>query len=95
MTYRVAHGGTGLTEREALRGIISDAALDLVAVLVSTPEKVGADAGAPCWLPDTGVITTAARNQIIAAEPDCFCYCATAVTSAAAPYPDQDRGAQR
>ena len=79
MTYRVAHGGTGLTGREALRGIINDPELDLVAVLVSSPDKVGVDPGSLCGLPDTGLITTADRDAIIAAKPDCFCYCATVV----------------
>ena len=79
MTYRVAHGGTGLTGREALRGIINDPELNLIAVLVSSPDKVGVDPGALCGLPDTGLITTADRDAIIAAKPDCFCYCGTAV----------------
>ncbi len=79
MKYRVAHNGTGLTGREALRGIINDPALELVGLLVSTSEKVGADAGALCGLPDVGLGATGDRDAIVAAEPDCFCYCATAV----------------
>jgi hypothetical protein len=34
MTYRVVHGGTGLTGREALRGIINDPVLNLVGVII-------------------------------------------------------------
>jgi hypothetical protein len=79
MTYRVAHGGTGLTGREALRGIINDPELDLIAVLVTTPAKVGVDAGSLCGLPDTGLLTTDNIDAIIALKPDCFCYCGTAV----------------
>lgn len=79
MTYRVAHGGTGLTGREALRGIINDPELDLIGVLVTTPDKIGVDAGSLCGLPDTGLLTTADTDAIIAARPDCFCYCGTAV----------------
>ena len=79
MTYRVAHCGTGLTGREALRGIINDPALDLVGVLVSTPEKAGIDVGDLCDVPAVGLIATADPAAILAARPDCFCYCATAV----------------
>jgi hypothetical protein len=79
VTYRVAHGGTGLTGREALRGIINDPTLDLIAVLVTTPGKVGADVGSLCGLPDTGLLATDDVDAIIALKPDCFCYCATAV----------------
>ena len=79
MAYRVAHGGTGMTGREALRGIINDPALELVGVLVSTPGKVGADAGSLCGLPDTGLLATDDADAIIALKPDCFCYCGTAV----------------
>lgn len=79
MNYRVAHGGTGLTGREALRGIINDPALDLIGLLVTTPEKVGADAGSLCGLPDVGLLATHDTDAIIAAKPDCFCYCGTAV----------------
>ena len=45
MTIRVVHCGTGLTGREALRAIIEDPALELVGQYVSTPEKIGKDAG--------------------------------------------------
>ena len=79
MGYRVAHGGTGLTGREALRGIINDPVLDLIAVLVTTPAKVGVDAGSLCGLPDVGLLATDDVEAIIDARPDCFCYCGTAV----------------
>jgi hypothetical protein len=79
VTCRVAHGGTGLTGREALRGIINDPALDLIGVLVTTPNKVGVDAGALCGLPDIGLLAIDDADAIIAAKPDCFCYCGTAV----------------
>jgi hypothetical protein len=68
-----------LTGREALRGIINDPALDLIGVLVTTPDKVGVDAGALCGLGDVGLLATDDVEAIIAATPDCFCYCGTAV----------------
>ena len=43
MAIRVIHAGTGLTGREALRGIIRDPALELVGVYVTTQDKVGQD----------------------------------------------------
>lgn len=77
--YRVAHVGTGLTGREALRDIIDDPLLELVGVLVSSPDKVGRDAGDLCGAPATGVVTTGDADAIISVRPDCVCYCATAV----------------
>src|ERR1044071_1032614 len=77
--YRVAHVGTGLTGREALRAIIDDPALDLVAVKVSTPEKTGVDAGELCGLAEVGVAATGDASNVIGQAPDCVAYCATAV----------------
>ncbi|ASL08824.1 hypothetical protein MYCOZU1_02179 [Mycobacterium intracellulare subsp. chimaera] len=77
--YRVAHIGTGLTGREALRATILDPALDLVGVKVSTPNKVGTDAGLLCGVEAVGVTATGDMAEIIALKPDCVSYCATAV----------------
>jgi hypothetical protein len=77
--YRVAHVGTGLTGREALRAIIDDPALELVGVKVSTPEKVGVDAGQLCGTTDVGVRVTGDISEVLALAPDCVVYCATAV----------------
>lgn len=77
--YRVAHIGTGLTGREALRAIIDDPVLELVGVKVSTPEKVGVDAGQLCGTADVGVEATADISKVLALAPDCVAYCATAV----------------
>lgn len=49
---RVVHVGTGMTGSVALRAIIDDPALDLVGVKVSSPGKIGADAGQLCGRPD-------------------------------------------
>lgn len=77
--YRVVHAGTGLTGRQALAAIIDDPALELVGLLTSTPEKVGLDAGRLCGRPTTGVKATGDIASLIALNPDCVCYCATAV----------------
>ena len=77
--YRVVHAGTGLTGRQALAAIIDDPVLELVGLHVTTPEKVGVDAGQLCGRPDIGVYATDDVNEVIALRPDCLCYCATAV----------------
>ncbi len=77
--HRVVHIGTGLTGREALRATILDPALDLVGIKVSTPSKVGTDAGRLCGVADVGVTATDDMAEIIALKPDCVSYCATAV----------------
>ena len=77
--HRVVHAGTGLTGREALCAIIEDPALELVGVAVTTPEKVGVDAGTLCGRPSVGIAATDDVDAIIALGPDCVCYCATAV----------------
>lgn len=77
--YRVVHIGTGLTGREALRATILDPALELVGVHVSTPSKVGTDAGRLCGMADIGVTATGDIAEVLALKPDCVSYCATAV----------------
>jgi len=73
------HVGTGMTGSVALRAIIDDPDLELVGVKVSTPDKVGVDAGRLCGRPDVGVPATDDLDTVLAAEPDCVAYCATAV----------------
>lgn len=77
--YRVVHVGTGLTGREALHAIIDDPVLELVGVKVSTPEKVGMDAGRLCGREEVGVAATGDVSAVMALAPDCVSYCATAV----------------
>ena len=75
----VVHCGTGLTGREALRAIIEDPALELIGQYVSTPEKIGKDAGELCGLPPTGVMATGNLDDVIALGADCLCYAGNAV----------------
>lgn len=74
MTLRVVHCGTGMTGREALRAIIEDPALELVGQYVSTPEKMGRDAGDLCGLPPIGVLATGDLDELVALRADCLCY---------------------
>ncbi|MCV7039246.1 dihydrodipicolinate reductase [Mycolicibacterium moriokaense] len=73
------HVGTGLTGKEALRAVIADPALELVGVKVSTPEKVGVDAGQLCGTSEVGVLATDDLSAVLALSPDCVMYSATAV----------------
>ena len=76
---RVVHVGTGMTGSVALRAIIDDPALDLIGLKVSSPTKVGTDAGALCGRPDVGIAATDDLAAVLDAKPDCVAYCATAV----------------
>lgn len=68
-----------MTGTVALRAIIDDPALELVGVKVSSPEKVGTDAGRLCGRPDVGVAATGDMAAILEVDPECVAYCATAV----------------
>ena len=77
--HRVVHVGTGMTGSVALRAIIDDPALELIGLKVSSPTKVGTDAGALCGRPDVGIAATDDLATVLDAKPDCIAYCATAV----------------
>jgi len=79
MGIRVAHVGTGTTGKEALRAILQDPALDLVALWVTTPEKEGVDAGTLCGLPEVGIAGTRDLDAVLESELDCFSYGGTTV----------------
>lgn len=86
--HRVAHVGTGLTGTQALRAVIDDPALELVGLKVSTATKAGVDAGQLCGGPDIGIPATADPDAILALEPDCILYCASALRREAAAIAD-------
>lgn len=79
MGLRVAHVGTGTTGREALRAILTDPALELAGLWVTTPEKDGQDAGTLCGLPEVGVRATTDLDAVLALDLDCFSYGGKAV----------------
>jgi hypothetical protein len=77
MGIRVAHVGTGNVGRLALRQLVTDARFELVALGVSTPEKVGRDAGELAGLgTHAGVAATDDLDAVLATRPDCLVYCA-------------------
>lgn len=77
MSFRVALVGTGNVGRLCLTQLIEDPRFELVAVCVSTPEKVGVDAATLAGLETpTGVLAVGDLDEAIATKPDCVVYCA-------------------
>ena len=79
MTYRTVLWGTGNVGRHAIAGIDARPDLELVGVWVSSPEKVGRDAGELAGLRRSlGVAATGDADEVLALEPDCVVYTAMA-----------------
>lgn len=79
MTHRVAVWGTGNVGRFAVRAVAHHPALELAAVWVHNPDKVGKDAGELAQLDrPLGVAATNDADAILASDIDCVVYCATA-----------------
>ncbi|OLF16131.1 NAD(P)H-dependent amine dehydrogenase family protein [Actinophytocola xanthii] len=79
MTYRVVQWSTGNVGRHAIAGIHARPDLTLAGVWVSTPGKVGRDAGELAGLGrPLGVAATDDGEALLAARPDCVVYTAMA-----------------
>lgn len=77
MAIRVVHVATGNVGRLALIQLIENPQFDLVGLCVSTPEKIGKDAGELAGLDvTTGVVATGDLQELIDTKPDCAVYCA-------------------
>jgi 2,4-diaminopentanoate dehydrogenase len=81
MAIRVAHVGTGNVGGLALAQLITDPQFELTGVCVSTPEKVGRDAGALCGVAldadtVTGITAVNDLDALLATKPECVVYCA-------------------
>ncbi|OMC43866.1 diacylglycerol kinase [Mycobacterium sp. IS-1264] len=81
MAIRVAHVGTGNVGGLALAELITNPQFELTGVCVSTPEKVGKDAGELCGVGldagvSTGIKAVGSLDEILATKPDCVVYCA-------------------
>ena len=77
MVIHVAHVGTGNVGRLALSQLVTDPAFQLTGLCVSSPEKVGKDAGTLAGVDvATGVSAVADLDTVLATEPDCVVYCA-------------------
>jgi hypothetical protein len=77
MVIRVAHVGTGNVGRLALTELITNPEFELTGVRVSTPGKVGKDAGTLAGIGvATGVEAVDDLDAVLATKPDCVVYCA-------------------
>ena len=81
MAIRVAHVGTGNVGGLALAELIQNPQFELTGVCVSTPEKVGKDAGELCGLGLDGPVRTGVKavndlDALLATRPECVVYCA-------------------
>jgi hypothetical protein len=76
---RVAVWGTGNVGRPAIRAVVSHQQLDLAAVIVSNPDKLGKDAGELAGIPPTGILATDDWQSVIK-DIDCLIYTANADT---------------
>ncbi|MBU6266028.1 MAG: dihydrodipicolinate reductase [Sphingomonadales bacterium] len=72
--YRVAQWATGNVGSRALRHVIQHPDMELVAVWVSNPAKVGKDAGELAGVADTGVKAVGTIEDVLAAKPDAVLY---------------------
>lgn len=77
MSYKVIVWGTGNVGQPALRTVASNPALELAAVLVSNPGKVGRDAGELCGLRRLGVEATDDVDAALKMGADAVAYCAS------------------
>jgi len=77
---RVAHVGTGNVGSLALRHVIEDPRFELTGVCVSTPSKVGRDAGELAGTAATGILAVDSLDAVLAGRPDCLVYCAMGET---------------
>jgi hypothetical protein len=81
MAIRVAHVGTGNVGGLALAELITNPQFELTGLCVSTPAKVGRDAGELCGVgleaaTTTGIAAVKDLDEVLAARPECVVYCA-------------------
>ena len=77
MAIRVAHVGTGNVGRLALTELVTNPRFELTGLCVSTPEKVGKDAGALAGVDvATGIAAVNDLDAVIATRPEGVVYCA-------------------
>ena len=77
MAIRVAHVGTGNVGRLALIQLVTSPQFELTGLCVSTPEKVGKDAGELAGLDvSTGITAVNDLDALLATRPECVVYCA-------------------
>lgn len=71
---KVIQWATGNVGTRSLRAVIEHQDMELVGLWVSSPDKVGQDAGHLCGLPATGILATHDVDQLIAVQADAVLY---------------------
>ncbi|MEY2925785.1 MAG: hypothetical protein RL367_262 [Pseudomonadota bacterium] len=71
---RVAQWATGNIGTKSLQRVIEHPGMELVGLYVSSPDKLGKDAGDLCGLAPTGIIATSSLAEIVALKADCVLY---------------------
>jgi hypothetical protein len=74
MPHRVVVWGPGNVGAPAVRGVLSNPALELAGLIVHSPEKEGRDAGELVGLPAAGVTATRDVAAALDAKPDALVY---------------------
>ena len=72
--YRVVQWATGNVGSRSLKTVIEHPQMELVGLYVSSPDKLGKDAGELCGLPATGIKAVNQLADVLAAKPDCVIY---------------------
>jgi hypothetical protein len=72
--YRVIQWASGNIGTRSLRTVIEHPRMQLVGLYVSSPDKVGKDAGALCGLAPVGITATNSVDEMVALSADCALY---------------------
>ena len=64
--YRVVQWATGSIGQISIRHLVDNPVYELVGVYVTSPEKLGRDAGELAGIPATGVLATGTVDEIVA-----------------------------
>lgn len=75
--YRVIQWAPGLVGKQTLKGIIDHPELELAGLWVHSAANAGKDAGEFCGYPETGIISSADADEVLAIDADCVAYLAT------------------
>lgn len=73
-TYRVIQWATGSIGQISIRHFVENPSFELVGVYVTSPTKVGLDAGALAGIEPVGVLATDDIDELLALEADCVNY---------------------
>ena len=71
---RVIQWATGNIGTRSLRAVIEHPDFELAGLWVSSPAKVGQDAGTLCGAPETGILATNSVDEMVNTAADCVLY---------------------